>query len=1132
MGKRIKVALLFMFLIFAGLLVCNGDTFAASGGAWFGTGDATITPPSGDGHHYDGTGCYDANDSFMWRVDCTGVSWIYYEAQSETYSDTAFPYRPYVKGTVSATIPSTCSEVHNGARGGFWHFGINSYGAHLVGQTIWTGPGGYYGHWITAPFGYYSIYGSTYGIKYGTDGTPDQTVGVYQAKYYGDYDTVLNAYNEARTTAGYDTVDGIPDNLYAFCYWPGANTNADFLGASESTVTETKDTGNSDSASVGPVAMNAGQSATATITVKKGSSARLTFSHNVYSKKSMKTIYWTVDRPDVSAFSPVPRRFSNNNSMISRFGYTKENGYYIPMVRQSGRYILTDEVVLSFSTAGEYTFCESLKMKQGGYPSKSTSITSKACVKVIVKDEPPEEEEEIHEPVSGTTTVLSEVKNDDLSSSSSFSGWRGQENLPGENESINVTYAKPGDKIEWRNKYMPGAQVNAGNTITISHGPVGEYDSTCPTNEKIFKDQYSFVNKYEVYTDSPFGMNGLSYKNSDPFKNSYLPGDLGAGVTATQAVEAAKNSYVVEKNKVGKTFHDTINTSDGVPSYTSVTEDTHKWTYKYWVPAPCYDDEGNAVAGDCGGYATANASHTVYEYEYAANKLTSQSYVKIPYNYKNDADFSMSPAEDMVYAGETVSVKDAVVKVGNKYNDVIKAEYATNVDGARVKLIKYVSNVNRAGDGTRTDFSCGVYGSEDISPYGLCEEVRDLSGTLEAGDAGAEKEHNNNILGVDFNGTYEVFDAKAGDWFCMSIGVYPATSGGDKNMDASGDKSWYVYTPTCYQIAKKPSLQIWGGGLFSSGSIFTSVSEKNYVYGLGKIGPVVFGSWVEEDLIAEKGKVTNFASGAGLGKNDKSSAGSGLNGTINNRFCSDLVALTIANKVDGVCKNDGVGNSGITSSLTSISSLVNYFESFSNKSDARSPGRFGDYVEKISSTGKAIQFYEIDNNDALLSGTDISISNGNDYIPSTTAIVRADRNIHIDHNIIIVGPASSTNQISQVVVYADGDINISCNVDRLDAVLIARGTIDTCYDGGDINSVARSRQLLINGALVAGKLVPGRTYGNTMGVVGGSWNIGSETPAEIINYDTSMLLWGWGMADSAESGTLTMTYQHELAPRY
>ena len=58
------------------------------------------------------------------------------------------------------------------------------------------------------------------------------------------------------------------------------------------------------------------------------------------------------------------------------------------------------------------------------------------------------------------------------------------------------------------------------------------------------------------------------------------------------------------------------------------------------------------------------------------------------------------------------------------------------------------------------------------------------------------------------------------------------------------------------------------------------------------------------------------------------------------------------------------------------------------------------------------------------------------------------------------------------------------------------------------------------------KLFFNRTYGAATGV-------NSKVPAEIVNYDTSTILWGRAKSDpNNEHKNLTAVYTHEIAPRY
>lgn len=134
----------------------------------------------------------------------------------------------------------------------------------------------------------------------------------------------------------------------------------------------------------------------------------------------------------------------------------------------------------------------------------------------------------------------------------------------------------------------------------------------------------------------------------------------------------------------------------------------------------------------------------------------------------------------------------------------------------------------------------------------------------------------------------------------------------------------------------------------------------------------------------------------------------------------------------------------------------------------------------------------------------------------------------IADNIVNDANAGVLEDLPKVVIYAK-NIYISCSVTRIDAVLIAEGEVNTCSNGeGDspvINDAARSNQLKINGAVIAGKLIANRTYGAATGNY-------SMVPAEIINFDPTLYLWGKSVSENEANMSLLTTYLHELSPRY
>ena len=183
-----------------------------------------------------------------------------------------------------------------------------------------------------------------------------------------------------------------------------------------------------------------------------------------------------------------------------------------------------------------------------------------------------------------------------------------------------------------------------------------------------------------------------------------------------------------------------------------------------------------------------------------------------------------------------------------------------------------------------------------------------------------------------------------------------------------------------------------------------------------------------------------------------------------------------------------------------------------------------------------------DNRDALvdywIGNSKIEYTNSSDPItlgPETITvkenrIIKTSKDLTINANIVYDNDVryDSVSQIPKLIISAN-NITISCNVSMIDAILIAKNNINTCnsYGSGEeqANEAERNNQLRIRGAVIANSLTPSRTHG--AGIEGES-----AIPAEIINYDSSVMLWAQYMAGNDDSAALTVTYQRELAPRY
>ena len=196
---------------------------------------------------------------------------------------------------------------------------------------------------------------------------------------------------------------------------------------------------------------------------------------------------------------------------------------------------------------------------------------------------------------------------------------------------------------------------------------------------------------------------------------------------------------------------------------------------------------------------------------------------------------------------------------------------------------------------------------------------------------------------------------------------------------------------------------------------------------------------------------------------------------------------------------------------------------------------WGESTKYYSNTGKNIYYTYINN------GSNVFALSGMDIPNSTTRLVKASGDIEITGNIRYSESddshkINSAGDIPQVIIYAN-NISIRCDVTQIDAILIAKGAVNTCsgasidgYINGKyslpvLNNPNASHPLTIRGVVIADYVYLYRTYGAAVDGYSG-------TPAETINYDSSSLLWARYMAGASESNTMTEVYRTELAPRY
>ena len=497
------------------------------------------------------------------------------------------------------------------------------------------------------------------------------------------------------------------------------------------------------------------------------------------------------------------------------------------------------------------------------------------------------------------------------------------------------------------------------------------------------------------------------------------------------------------------------------------------------------------------------------------------SNVYVPYNFTNTATVDISG--DVVYAGEKTNLKNFSITTNPTYNNTVRSTYATVSPNTRTKIITYVSGSNdtrgyQVISGTDPNL-CSGFSYQN----GHCSTTNSTSSQA----VNSSNNINGQTVSPNINQTYNVYDTKAGNYFCVAAAVYPYTSGSSTNYsNANGSNSWYVSKPACRRVAKRPSFEVWGGSFYSNGNVKTGDSTKNNLegvdgYGYSSTGGNIraYGSWIESGIFSA-GTITGLASGAATGSTSDGIGGS-KEGTAAN-YCKYRTPLSFSNysNIGTLCPNtEATGQIGSAGAKLDKNSLVEYIargtttNTDGNNIDINSKSNYTETTNENNVDAR----YTYKDGDISLRGTTIE--------KDVTHVVRASGTITINGNITYADESYKTlDEIPKLILYAE-NINITCGVTRLDAIIIANKTVNTCSDSNDINSRANSNQLRINGVIIADKLELRRTYGAATGTNSGE-------PAEIINYDTSIILWSNAMTDTGSSNVMTATYQRELAPRY
>ena len=730
-------------------------------------------------------------------------------------------------------------------------------------------------------------------------------------------------------------------------------------------------------------------------------------------------------------------------------------------------------------------------------------------------------------------------------------------------------FVKPGDNVNWRHCYFPGVQKVAGTYVTTSHPhPVNisnANDTIHPYTNKPFSSAVGWGNSYKILnkdnnsSELSYGVGSYDVRRTD---NSYRVEDswVGSSLAETSSLSSGpwsvsagdahncswdcvykKDSVCNEQKNVSyhcETTYPINGYQSGKPvygapvtTYSSCTQGIPSnlpggcnCTKKETVQVACQVDEWTKCSHGNNGivdYSTCSNNNGCMK---AGDKSSETATVRVPYNFNLNS--SVKIKTDVVYAGESASLTDAKIWSSEKSNGATGGTYRTNAPVVKGQFVTFI-----ARDANGSNRVTGEIGSDIMTKNGGFS-------------------YNEGAWGLS-DKQVNVQDTQAGLYFCVALKVYPSNSGADTNWNnREGSGSWGTSGIDCKIIAKRPSFQVWGGNIFSNGKIQTSTAIKNNGNGLpykvmNHTNELIYGSWGELGVTA-LGTNTGLASG-----NSLYNYGTGvLKSKSGLAFCNVESILSFANyayshafPICGGGSSSATGAFGIGVRNTNKQSIIDdiIVDNTVNNCNGAQIKINGDHFEsnvsvksvtRVTPNDTMVQYLYCNdavtiNNSAVGFGQTAKDSVVRNV--GTTWIIRSNNDITINENIGYISPSGGYSKfidMQKLIIYSKKNIKISCNVSSIDAILIAEENINTCYNApNNDNASERNGQFRLNGAIIANNLTLGRSFGSGGGVY-------PALPAEIINHDSSLLLWGRAQADASDSNKAYTTYTRELAPRY
>lgn len=625
-------------------------------------------------------------------------------------------------------------------------------------------------------------------------------------------------------------------------------------------------------------------------------------------------------------------------------------------------------------------------------------------------------------------------------------------------------------------------------------------------------NQYHNINKNISYsltaTDVQYlgGLSPHEWSNSGlKSKNNAGTGIFGGSYT-NQTQTPHNGQFSITESHVGKSFNQTLAWTDLWMSGGAIVE-SHNPGGKTW--------QNVAIA----------AVHTPYNYTTSVTLKSNN--LKYGLAGTNISGFELSLRRNARKNPKvTEDSSSYVTKTKPTKFEVFSFKVASGVPEASVKLNdEYVR-----GDGS--GIACGNY----LSSAGDCEVINRANGDkVLSGDSTILNNSTDKQISVSIPDNAEI-----GSKICLVGAIWPAdshdlpTSVLDRNSDQApalkeDGAYWHLSEPSCFTVAKKPTLQVRNSGAYAGGNIDTAVSRR-----AGK----AYGSWADYELIAGSG-IRGMASGAmfwGAGRESVSTPSCYYSPlSITNVKCSSAADRNVvgnAPESKGAASYPGTILSNVKSRFT---------RSDANKTTSlQEPGFCQLNIEtgEYEALGGRTDFNCLDNGtnytylegDAHTPSSDSWLKSVRDY-RSTTWVTYVTGTLYIDQNMFYGDPIARENttysditDIAQRILIAK-NIKISPNVTHLDAWLLAEDSIDTCAPAdGKLGTTHCDQQLTVTGPVIAKRLSLNRSFGGNGGVQSNS------QAAEVFRLSPTTYLWSY--AQSTRSLQAPTTYQRELPTRY